>query len=109
MDRSSYFHIFARHVWWGLSDTSRYAASFRNVNALNALMTQTVNSTIGFPQPNGNYYFSADLGYPVGTDQAGNETSWNTVIVEPLVMPTETQQGMGRVVTMYPGQSYFSK
>lgn len=104
LDTSGYFHIFARHVWWPIGNTSRYAQQFRNVPAINGIFAATVNSTIGFPQPNGNYYFSANLGFTVGTDQLGGPTTWNTVIVQVAVMPTATTPGVGTVVTMYPGQ-----
>lgn len=100
----SRLHIFGRHVWWPLNNTSRYLSKFGNTNAINGLFSLTVNSTIGFPQPNGNYYFSADLGFTVGTDQAGLATSWNTVIVELQQEPTPSTPGFGRVVTMFPGQ-----
>jgi RHS repeat-associated protein len=104
MNPSSYYHIYAFHAWFPIPGKSRYLPPFRNVNSLNAIMTKTVNSTIGFPQPNGNYYFSADVGFAYGTDEADNPTSWNTVIVRPIQIPTETTPGVGVVVTMYPGQ-----
>jgi RHS repeat-associated protein len=104
MNTSSYFHIFAFHVWFPIPGKSRYAPQYGNVNALNTILSRTVDATIGFPQPNGNYYFSSDLGFTVGIDQAGNPTSWNTVIVQPIQTPTESTPGAGVVVTMYPGQ-----
>lgn len=104
LDNLSRLHIFGRHVWWPLGNTSRYLDQFGNTNAINQLFSLTVNSTIGFPQPNGNYYFSANLGFIVGTDQAGLDTTWNTVIVKMIQEPTPTTPGFGRVVTMYPGQ-----
>jgi RHS repeat-associated protein len=104
LDRTSYAHIFARHVWWPLSDTSRYAPQFGNMNSINGLFEATIHSTLGFPEGNGNYYFSTDLGFTVGTDQLGFATSLNTVIVEVMQQPTPSTHGLGRVVTMYPGQ-----
>jgi len=104
LDRESYFHIFVFHAWWPITDKSRYYPAFRNVNSINKIFQQTIDSTIGFPEPNANYYFSADLGFFYGTDQSGNPTTWNTVVVEILTQPTVTTPGFGRVVTMYPGQ-----
>ena len=104
MNTSSYFHIFAFHVWFPIPGKSRYAAQYGNVNALNTILSKTLNSTMGFPEGNGNYYFSSDLGFIVGTDQAGLPTSMNTVIVQPVLTPSATTPGVGVVVTMYPGQ-----
>ena len=103
LDNMSRLHIFARHVWRPLNNTSRYLSQFANTNAINMLFQLTVDSTIGFPQPNGNYYFSADLGFPVGTDQVGLSTSWNTVIVRLLEEPTQTTPGWRTRVSWFLG------
>jgi len=104
LDTTSYFKILSIHGWFPIPYKSRYYPAYRSVNGINQIFQQTMDSTVGFPQPNGNYYFSANLGFSYGTDQFGNPTTWNTVIVEILTAPSATTSGIGRVVSMYPGQ-----
>jgi len=84
-------------------DREKLSADANTIGAINMLFQLTVDSTIGFPQPNGNYYFSADLGFPVGTDQVGLSTSWNTVIVRLLEEPTQTTPGWRTRVSWFLG------
>jgi hypothetical protein len=93
-------HMWWRHVVWPLPYVSRYASQYRNPNSLSNIFHETMqNAPGGIQQPNTRYAFTAYLGYNVGTDQNGDPTAYNTVIVQLLPDSLSNAQ----VITMFPG------
>jgi len=100
---SSYAHIMVRHALFPGSDNSQFHSQYWSYSAMYGLVASTVLSSTGFMQGNGNVNYNANLGFPVGTDQTGIETSQMAVIVEPTGwVANGIRQGV--VVTAYPGR-----
>ncbi len=97
MTSVSYAHIFAWHVWFPFSNTSRFSEKFRSINAIYKLVGETIRSSIGQPR-SGTVNYTAELGYPVGTDRSGFSTTTMTVVVK------ITGPGKGEVKTAFPGE-----
>ena len=93
----SYQHIQVWHMWFAWPNTSRYLGGFRNVSAINKLMSETLLKGTGNLLPGGNWYFTASMGINIGTDQAGALTQQNSIVVRP------TGPSTGEVITMFPG------
>jgi RHS repeat-associated protein len=96
IDWKGFSHIFLWHILFSFEDKSRFAAKFHSVDAIQKLIEDTIEHSIGVPQSNGRIQYTADLGYTVGTGLNGMDTSIMTVIVQP------TGPYTGEVVTAFP-------
>ena len=105
LDSTSYAHIFVYHAWFDIDGNSRLLPQFRNINSITDLVGRTISRSIGLPTAGGRVYFSANLGFNVGTYNGGyHTTSRFTFIATPTGYDPRRGMHTGRVVTGYPGE-----
>jgi RHS repeat-associated protein len=102
MSTWSYAKIATQHLWFPFANTSQFLPRYNSYTGLFGLAGTIFGrgAANGYIASNGMWVAYANLGQPVGTDQAGNLTNYGTIVV----FPNPDSPNLGEVISMYPGQ-----